>query len=391
MRLEHRRPTGPSRTLDDASKRKLRVEFSASPNRPAYRRSRLATRARLENADTHAVIAIGRHKPTYTNANFPTDAEGRTYHLGTKEGEVAPRILSVGSVSRAQLLSTLLEPPALGKPLFQRTSSRGFLTITGRYEGLPVSIVSTHMGLPNMDFVVRENRAVVRGQMAIIRLGTCGAVQRPAKLGDLLIATHGSIAIRRDPDYWTFQEDYDSGYDSSSSAGSNVSNGGAGNGRSNGAAANGTATAAVRKPYVTTLPVPANPQLAALLAEEASRVVGRDRVVEGLNASADSFYSSQRRVSRCVSVGSIKAIGMCVALAERYSNAFLEYRKLEELEIAGGTAALRALVHVPLEQPQPASVASLAEVEAEAEAASKRLVQYVWDVSVSYNTKYERP
>ncbi len=29
-------------------------------------------------------MVIGRLKPTYKNANFPTDAEGRTYHLGTK-------------------------------------------------------------------------------------------------------------------------------------------------------------------------------------------------------------------------------------------------------------------------------------------------------------------
>ncbi len=59
-----------------------------------------------------------------------------------------------------------------------------------------MSIISTHMGTPNMDFVVRESRAVVDGQMAIVRLGTCGAVQPPAKLGDLLIASHGSIAVR---------------------------------------------------------------------------------------------------------------------------------------------------------------------------------------------------
>jgi uridine phosphorylase len=98
-----------------------------------------------------------------------------------QRGEVANRILSVGSTQRAQLLSQLLEPPSKGKPLFTRLSSRGFLTITGelsanhmqswqacvtpagspdivqmagRYNGMPVSIVSTHMGMPNMDFVV---------------------------------------------------------------------------------------------------------------------------------------------------------------------------------------------------------------------------------------------
>ena len=60
---------------------------------------------------------------------------------------------------------------------------------------MPVSIVSTHMGMPNMDFVVRETRAVVEGQMAIVRLGTCGALQPPASLGNLIIAT-SAINIR---------------------------------------------------------------------------------------------------------------------------------------------------------------------------------------------------
>jgi len=42
-------------------------------------------------------------------------------------------------------------------------------TAAGRYRGIPLTIVSTHMGLPNMDFVVRECRAVVQGQVG------CGA------------------------------------------------------------------------------------------------------------------------------------------------------------------------------------------------------------------------
>ncbi|GFR52160.1 hypothetical protein Agub_g14691 [Astrephomene gubernaculifera] len=401
------------------------------------RGSSCLARARVGiSLETHADISIGRHKPIYKNANFPTDAEGRTYHLGTKEGEVAPRILSVGSVSRAQLLSTLLDAPAPGKPLFQRTSSRGFLTITGLYEGQPVSIVSTHMGMPNMDFVVRENRAVVRGQMAIVRLGTCGAVQRPAKLGDLLIASHGSISIRRDPDYWSLLESAshhhtagngDSNCASCNNNSSNMNglavhasintNGATAgtNGQTHGAGSNSSNCMIGRKPYTVAMRVPADAQLAALLAAEAERVVGAERVVHGLNASADSFYSSQGRtgsdfddrnegllgelvaahpdlvslemetfqlldLARC-SRGSIKAIGMCVALAERYSNAFLEYSKLEELEISGGTAALRALVRLPLDANlASASVATRTTDEGAGTASmEERRVQYVWE------------
>ncbi|KAG2498251.1 hypothetical protein HYH03_004001 [Edaphochlamys debaryana] len=372
--------------------------------------SRSATLVKAQAGHSESPTAvIGRHKPLYKDANFPTDAEGRTYHLGTREGEVAPRILSVGSVARAQLLSSLLDPPAPGKQHFQRISSRGFLTITGRFEGAPVSIVSTHMGMPNMDFVVRENRAVVRGQIAIVRLGTCGAVQRPAKLGDLLVASHGSIAVRRDPDYWSMLEMDEHQPSALTANGSGSSNGHAANGHAAAVAqpnlcfVEGPSAPAGRRPYAVSLPVRSDPGLASILVEEAAAVVGPGRVVQGLNASADSFYSSQGRtgslfddgnegllgglaaqhpdlvslemetfqlldLARC-SRGSIRATGMCVALAERYSNDFLEYSKLEALEIAGGTAALRALKRVPLVGPS---------AEELSEAAAKG-VAYVWE------------
>lgn len=66
----------------------------------------------------------------------------------------------------------------------------------GLYEGTPVSIITTMMGMPNMDFVVREARAVVDGQMAVIRLGTCGALRPPAQLGSLMVASPGAVCIR---------------------------------------------------------------------------------------------------------------------------------------------------------------------------------------------------
>jgi uridine phosphorylase len=59
-----------------------------------------------------------------------------------------------------------------------------------------VSIITTLMGMPNMDFVVREARAVVDGQMAIIRLGTCGALRPPATLGSFMVASPGAVCVR---------------------------------------------------------------------------------------------------------------------------------------------------------------------------------------------------
>lgn len=48
-------------------------------------------------------------------------------------------------------------------------STRGFVTHTGTFRGVPVSIIATGMGYPMMDFVVRETRAVVNGPMAMLR------------------------------------------------------------------------------------------------------------------------------------------------------------------------------------------------------------------------------
>jgi hypothetical protein len=52
------------------------------------------------------------------------------------------------------------------------------------------------MGMANMDFVVRECRSAVDGQMAVVRLGTCGALRPPAKLGDFLVAADGALIVR---------------------------------------------------------------------------------------------------------------------------------------------------------------------------------------------------
>lgn len=53
--------------------------------------------------------------------------------------------------------------------LFTVASERGFITYTGRFRGVPVSIVSIGMGYPNMDFFVREIRECVQGDLVIIR------------------------------------------------------------------------------------------------------------------------------------------------------------------------------------------------------------------------------
>lgn len=80
---------------------------------------------------------------TITNANFPTDVEGRVYHVGIKRGEVANRIITVGDYVRARRIAVFFDGEEVtGRPVFEFVSQRGFTTLTGRYKGVPVSIVA---------------------------------------------------------------------------------------------------------------------------------------------------------------------------------------------------------------------------------------------------------
>jgi uridine phosphorylase len=100
---------------------------------------------------------------------------------------------------------------------FTLLSDRGFLTITGRYNGTPVSIISIGMGNPNMDFFVREVRECIIGDMVVVRypyffcepdksfnmrsprLGSCGALI-DIPVGSVVVPK-ASVAVTRNLDY----------------------------------------------------------------------------------------------------------------------------------------------------------------------------------------------
>jgi uridine phosphorylase len=72
------------------------------------------------------------------DVNFPVDATGRTFHIQARKGEVANRIITVGSHDRGEKLSKMLDDP---NRLIIVRSNRAFVVYTGLYNRVPISIV----------------------------------------------------------------------------------------------------------------------------------------------------------------------------------------------------------------------------------------------------------
>lgn len=77
---------------------------------------------------------------------------------------MANRLLVVGDSGRARMLAENFDSAP-----FQLHSDRGFECYTGLYNGKPISILAIGMGFSAMDFLVREARACVDGEMVIVR------------------------------------------------------------------------------------------------------------------------------------------------------------------------------------------------------------------------------
>jgi len=111
---------------------------------------------------------------------IPKNARGRFYHLDCAPGELAPYILTCGDPDRAQRIARRLTRVDM------RRKNREFLTYTGIYQNIPVSVMATGIGAPASAIAVVEAANCV-APVTFIRLGTCGALQRDIEVGDLVI------------------------------------------------------------------------------------------------------------------------------------------------------------------------------------------------------------
>jgi len=117
---------------------------------------------------------------TGTSNDLPLNEHGRYYHINCGPGDLAPYVFTCGDPGRARRLAKLLDRVKI------RRHFREFLTFTGEYRHIPVSIMATGIGPDNTAIAVVE-AAQCASNLTFIRLGSCGALQPHIQVGDLII------------------------------------------------------------------------------------------------------------------------------------------------------------------------------------------------------------
>jgi purine-nucleoside phosphorylase len=103
-------------------------------------------------------------------------------HIGAEPGQIAERVLMPGDPLRAKWIAeTFLEDATC------YTTVRNMLGFTGQYQGVPVSVQGSGMGMPSCSIYAHEllNEYGVR---TLIRVGTCGAFHESLRVRDVIAA-----------------------------------------------------------------------------------------------------------------------------------------------------------------------------------------------------------
>jgi purine-nucleoside phosphorylase len=107
-------------------------------------------------------------------------------HIGAAPGDIAETVLMPGDPYRARWAAeTFLKSPR------QVNAVRGMLGFTGTWNGHPVTIHGSGMGMPSLSIYANE---LIRdyGAKTLIRVGSAGSMQRHVGMRDLVIAMTAS-------------------------------------------------------------------------------------------------------------------------------------------------------------------------------------------------------
>lgn len=122
-------------------------------------------------------------------SELPLNSDGSVYHLGLKSEDLTDKIILVGDPGRVEMVSSKFDV------VLKKRQNREFHTHIGVYKGEPIMVMSTGMGVDNIDICLNELHVLahydvesgafkdVHRRLKIIRIGTCGAFDVDIPLG----------------------------------------------------------------------------------------------------------------------------------------------------------------------------------------------------------------
>lgn len=122
------------------------------------------------------------------------NADGSAFHIHIRPEELADNVILVGDPGRVDMVAGYLSDIEF------RHESREFVSVTGKYNGKRITVLSTGIGcdnidivmneldaLANIDFETREVKAEHR-RLTILRIGTTGAIHPDIPLGSFIFS-----------------------------------------------------------------------------------------------------------------------------------------------------------------------------------------------------------
>ncbi len=131
---------------------------------------------------------------TIPSSELIINADGSIFHLHLKPEQLADIVILVGDPGRVAMIAEYFEEKEC------EVANREFLTVTGTYKGKRMTVMSTGIGIGNIDICVTELDALANidfetrqvkpefRKLTLVRLGTSGAIQRDIEVGEVVFA-----------------------------------------------------------------------------------------------------------------------------------------------------------------------------------------------------------
>ena len=133
-------------------------------------------------------------KRTIPASELIINEDGTIFHLHLFPEQIADIVMLVGDPGRVEMVASFFDTREC------EVSNREFKTITGTYKGKRMTVLSTGIGIGNIDICVTELDALANidfatrqvkdtfRQLTLVRLGTSGALQPDIKVGEAVFS-----------------------------------------------------------------------------------------------------------------------------------------------------------------------------------------------------------